>query len=94
MSTTDCHCAVAYGNRSVIQLLLTSTECAGFAGLAGGRNLLQAPGEAALGKKFANKATAYAVTLILIWFTFAGVYCMVSMHFKQDTLLYGRSKTD
>jgi hypothetical protein len=45
-------------------------------------------------KRYAEKATAYGVTLLLIWFTFAGVYCMVAMHFKQDTLLYGRTKTD
>lgn len=48
--------------------------------------------EASDSKAYAEKATAYAVTLLLIWFTFAGVYCMVSMPFKQDTLLYGRSK--
>lgn len=50
--------------------------------------------EAAQSKSFANKATAYSVALILIWFTFAGTYCMVAMKFKQDTLLYGRSKAD
>lgn len=50
--------------------------------------------EGADSKKYAEKATAYGVTLLLIWFTFAGVYCMVSMRFKQDTLLYGRTKTD
>lgn len=53
-----------------------------------------APSEAAFSKSFANKATGYAVALILIWFTFAGTYCMVAMRFKQDTLLYGRAKTD
>lgn len=51
-------------------------------------------GEASDSKKYAEKATAYGVTLLLIWFTFAGVYCMVSMPFKQDTLLYGRTKSD
>lgn len=51
-------------------------------------------GEASDSKKYAEKATAYGVTLLLIWFTFAGVYCMVSMRFKQDTLLYGRTKYD
>lgn len=50
--------------------------------------------EGASSKRYAEKATAYGVTLLLIWFTFAGIYCMVSMHFKQDTLLYGRSKSD
>lgn len=50
--------------------------------------------EAGSSKQYAQKATAYGVTLLLIWFTFAGVYCMVAMHFKQDTLLYGRTKTD
>jgi hypothetical protein len=50
--------------------------------------------EAGFSKSFANKATAYAVTLILIWFAFAGTYCMVAMKFKQDTLLYGRAKAD
>eukprot|EP00775_Hariotina_reticulata_P006828 gene6828-7045_t len=39
--------------------------------------------EPADSKAFASKATAYAVALILIWFTFAGTYCMVSMKFKQ-----------
>ncbi|KAF8055596.1 peptidyl-prolyl cis-trans isomerase [Scenedesmus sp. PABB004] len=47
--------------------------------------------DAGAGKAFAGKATAYSVALILIWFTFAGVYCMVTMKFKQDSLLYGRS---
>jgi hypothetical protein len=50
--------------------------------------------EAGFSKSFANKATAYAVTLILIWFAFAATYCMVAMKFKQDTLLYGRTKAD
>ena len=50
--------------------------------------------EAGSSKRYAEKATAYGVTLLLIWFTFAGIYCMVSMRFKQDTLLYGRTKTD
>jgi hypothetical protein len=62
---------------------------------SGGRDLLQAStDEGALSKSFANKATAYGVMLILIWFTFAAIYCMASMRFKQDTLLYGRTKTD
>jgi hypothetical protein len=52
------------------------------------------PSEAGFSKSFANKATAYAVTLILIWFAFAATYCMVAMKFKQDTLLYGRAKAD
>jgi hypothetical protein len=55
---------------------------------------LLADDEGASSKRYAEKATAYGVTLILIWFTFAGVYCMVAMPFKQDTLLYGRTKTD
>jgi hypothetical protein len=61
---------------------------------AAGGKTLSADDQTKDSKRYAEKATAYGVTLLLIWFTFAGVYCMVSMHFKQDTLLYGRTKTD
>jgi hypothetical protein len=43
---------------------------------------------------FANRATAFSAALLLIWFAFSAIYCMCTMPFKQDTLLYGRSKSD
>jgi hypothetical protein len=49
---------------------------------------------AADSKRYAEKATAYGVTLLLLWFACAGVYCMTAMRFKEDTLLYGRAKAD
>lgn len=48
----------------------------------------------ASGKGFATKAAGYGTGLLLLYFTFASIYCMCTMKFKQDTLLYGRSKAD
>lgn len=79
--------AVASGYTTYVRVSMAT----GTIGSSSGSQLRDEAGDS---KSFANKATAYGVTLLLIWFTFAGVHCMVSMHFKHDTLLYGRSKSD
>jgi len=63
-------------------------------GGAAAKRLQAAADEAAASKQFAKKAAAYGGFLIVLYFTFAAVYCLVNMPFKQDTLLYGRSKAD
>ncbi|GBF96980.1 hypothetical protein Rsub_09777 [Raphidocelis subcapitata] len=51
-----------------------------------------APSGPAAAKAFAAKATSYGVALLLIYITAAVLFAMVSMPFKQDTLLWGRPK--
>lgn len=43
---------------------------------------------------FTTKATAYGAFIIITYFSLAAVYCMCTMKFKQDSLLYSRTKTD
>ena len=78
---------------------LSLTSCCLLAAAAGpggaaAKRLQAAADEAAASKQFAKKAAAYGGFLIVLYFTFAAVYCLVNMPFKQDTLLYGRSKAD
>ncbi len=44
--------------------------------------------------QFGNSAAAFGAALLLLWFAMGAIYCMCNMPFKQDTLLYGRSKAD
>jgi hypothetical protein len=37
---------------------------------------------------------AWAVFIILLAFAFSGCHCLTNMKFKQDTLLYGKSRAD
>lgn len=48
----------------------------------------------AAAKAFSAKATSYGVALLLIYITAAVLFAMVSMPFKQDTLLWGRPKAE
>lgn len=45
-------------------------------------------------RMFSNKAMAYGSFMLLLYFTFAGIYCMCTMKFKKDTLLYASGKAD
>lgn len=43
---------------------------------------------------FSTEAAAFGVFLMILFALFGAMYCMLNMKFKQDTLLYSRSKTD
>lgn len=45
-------------------------------------------------KLFSTHTAAFGIFVLVLYFTFAGIYCMCTMQFKQDSLLYSRSKTD
>lgn len=45
-------------------------------------------------KSFTRKAAAYAGFFIVLYFSAGAIYCLTNMEFKQDTLLYGRTKAD
>lgn len=74
-------------------LVAGELDAAGPAAALRGRTAVGADAAAA-SKRYAQKATAYGVTLLLLWFVGAGLHCMVGMRFKEDSLLYGRSKAD
>lgn len=52
------------------------------------------PDDTASMQQFTVKAAGYGAFIILLYFTIAAVYCMCTMKFKQDSLLYSRTKTD
>lgn len=45
-------------------------------------------------KVFSAKAAGYGAFILLVYFSFAAVYCLCYMPFKQDTLLYGGKKQE
>jgi hypothetical protein len=49
---------------------------------------------AAAAKTFSAKAAGYGTFILLLYFSFAGVFFMCFMPLKNDSLLYGSKKTD
>jgi hypothetical protein len=45
-------------------------------------------------RRFSVKATSYGTFILLLYFSLAAVYCMCYMPFKQDSLLYVKTKSD
>ena len=44
--------------------------------------------------QFSTSAAAWISGLIMVFFLVTGCYCLANMQFKQDSLLYPRTKTD
>lgn len=44
--------------------------------------------------RFSRKGAAFAISIVIFCFLIGGLYVMTNMDFKQDTLLYSRSKVD
>ena len=50
--------------------------------------------DAGSSSQFSTKAMAYGSFMILLYFALAGVYCMCTMKFKRDSLLYSSGKAE
>ena len=44
--------------------------------------------------RFSVSAAAWVSGIIMLFFLVTGCYCLTNMQFKQDSLLYPRTKTD